>query len=618
MEDTVSAYCHRLLAGSSGDAYEKVEASRVLFFVFAVLVFVIILELFLHYLEHKTKQSPKYADMLHKTTQELMIVGLIYLMVKFCIAAGLAKKNGLVYQAMDFADLLILFTVLAMVLQALLILVRLRKPNQEISKASIVRSDVLLTSAKQSVDATQQSFWLYRYFAWTKWETQVQMKLLRSLFLRTYGLPQLFPFDKYIEDVQNSQVAHLVEIDISIWVVLMMAYALFFTLSGELLHGGEFKSTDKTRWVDFAGFSLSLFLLMCLLLAYLRHLVNLLLQHAAQYADVLGANWTSRNMRSPPVMLEALGHVAQQEAEMPHLSSHQAIEQMRNIADELSDHAHHHGHGGLIAHIFAHDMLLGLLGSACRRARRGKKAHEGKAKGKLHSDNVRLPYFSRKFVHFVVQLLFILNGFYYALFVLCVMYLDGFNVMAVIKSLLMCLPLFLNTFVLAPNITREFSIINGVFRVDASKLSAIVEHFCEVQAVKDDMVHQVLLYLHHNNKTVADVQRALAAADANDDVAGDGYIDMDVLRGVLKQFGYRFPRQKFVTFVRLQFDAKGTTIRYADLIKLLNESESSKVQSLHVPVDISQRHMAQLRVSEGVEPRGNRPQASSSQDFYFI
>ncbi|CAK4073005.1 unnamed protein product, partial [Aphanomyces euteiches] len=57
--------------------------------------------------------------MLHKTTQELMIVGLIYLLVKFCTATGLADKNGKVYQALDFADLLILFTVLAMVLQAL-------------------------------------------------------------------------------------------------------------------------------------------------------------------------------------------------------------------------------------------------------------------------------------------------------------------------------------------------------------------------------------------------------------------------------------------------------------------------------------------------------------------
>ncbi|CAK4618189.1 unnamed protein product [Aphanomyces euteiches] len=618
MEANIRSYCHRLLGASDDDGNEKVEVSRVLLFVYAVLVFVIILELFLHYLEHKTKQSPKYADMLHKTTQELMIVGLIYLLVKFCTVTGLAKKNGLVYQAMDFADLLILFTVLAMVLQALVILVQLRKPNHELRRASFVRSDMLLASAKQSVDAAQQSFCLHRHLTWSKWKTPIQVKLLRSLFLETYGLPQLFPFDKYIEDVQDSQVARLVEIDISIWVVLMMAYALFFTLSGELLHGGEFKSTDKTRWVEFAGFAMGLFLIMCLLLAYLRHLVNLLLQQAAQHADVLGEDWTSQDMQSPASLIKALSHVVQQEAEMPHLSSHQAIEQMRNIADELSDHAHLHGHGGLVAHIFAHDMLLGLLGSACRRARRGKKAHEGKAKGKLHSDNLRLPYFSRKFVHFVVQLLFILNGFYYALFVLCVMYLDGFNAKAVVKSLVICLPLFLNTFVLAPNITREFTIINGVFRVDASKLSAIVEHFCEVQAVKDDMVRQVLLYLHHNHKTVADVQRALAAADANDDVAGDGYIDMDVLRGVLKKFGYRFPRQKFVTFVRLQFDAKGTTIRYADLIKLLNESESSKVQSLHVAVDISQRHMAQLRVSEGVEPRGNRPQASSSQDFFFI
>ncbi|RHY84279.1 hypothetical protein DYB35_011542 [Aphanomyces astaci] len=75
--------------------HPQVETSRMLLFMFAVLVFVICLEMFLHVMEHTTKRKPKYTDMLHKTTQELMIVGLIYLLVKLCVSTGLAKGNGL-------------------------------------------------------------------------------------------------------------------------------------------------------------------------------------------------------------------------------------------------------------------------------------------------------------------------------------------------------------------------------------------------------------------------------------------------------------------------------------------------------------------------------------------
>ncbi|ETV98547.1 hypothetical protein H310_08672 [Aphanomyces invadans] len=157
--------CRRHLvqaASGSGNMYDQVEASRVLLFMFAVLVFVICLELFLHFLEHATKRKPKYADMLHKTTQELMIVGLIYLLVKFCVSTGLAKANGLVYQALDFADLLILFTVLAMVLQATVILFRLRKANRELGKISVLRTENVLANALTELNAAKQKSWVHR------------------------------------------------------------------------------------------------------------------------------------------------------------------------------------------------------------------------------------------------------------------------------------------------------------------------------------------------------------------------------------------------------------------------------------------------------------------------
>ncbi|ETV90217.1 hypothetical protein H310_14945, partial [Aphanomyces invadans] len=420
---------------------------------------------------------------------------------------------------------------------------------------------------------------------------QLQVKLLRCLFLRSYDLPQLFPFDKYVEDVQDSQVAHLVEIDISMWIVLMATYALFFIFSGELLSNGEFKAITPVRWWVFIGFAVSLWTLMILLLVYLRKLVQLLLQHAAKKVNIVQDGSTSwirehRNMATPEAMAEALSHVVQYEASLPPMPPQEAIDNMRRIADELSDDSHD---AHFLAHLFAHDLLCGLLGTVGRRMKRRRSPSPTTPKGKLHGvGSLHLPYFSRKLVHVLIQLLFVMNGFYYALFINCVLYLDGFNGMAVIKAALVVIPLLLNTFVVAPKITREFSIINSLFRVDAHKLSAIVEHFAEVEAMKDDMARQVLDHLHHTHQTLADLAAALANADATDDDAGDGYIEMEVLRGILKQFGFRFQRQKFTTLVRLEFASKGTTIRYQDLLTLLGDTEvSMRQQSRQVPTLMS-------------------------------
>ncbi|RHY85697.1 hypothetical protein DYB26_011623 [Aphanomyces astaci] len=579
------AESQRLLAEAAapaggGNIYGHVETSRVLLFMFAVLVFVICLEMFLHFLEHITKRKPKYADMLHKTTQELMIVGLIYLIVKLCVSTGLAKANGMVYQAVDFADLIILFTVLSMVVQATVILFMLRKTNREMGKISILRTDNVLANARTELDAVRHLSRLQRRIIWSKYEYQLQMKLLRSLFLRSYELPQLFPFDKYIEDVQDSQMAHLVYIDISMWMVLMATYALFFIFSGEFFSHGEFKANSTVRWGVFACFASSLLLFMVLMYVYLRHLVHLLLRHAAK-KECPSSSWLEqyRIMATPDALIEVLSHVVHYEASIPPMPPQEAIDCMRTIADNLCDNdqanhphqsRHHHG---CLEHLFAHDLLCGLLGTLYRHL--GRTTNRPKQSKLQGVDALHLPWFSRKLVHFLVQLLFVINGFYYALFINCVLYLDGFNAYAVVKATVVLVPLLLNTFVVAPKITREFSVINSLFRVDAHKLSAIVEHFAEVEDMKVDMVRQVWTYLHSANQSVADIAAALVHADASDDEASDGYVDMDVLRTILKQFGFRFPRQKFTTLVRLQFNTKGTTIRYQDLLTLLGESETN-------------------------------------------
>ncbi|RHY24988.1 hypothetical protein DYB32_008573 [Aphanomyces invadans] len=536
-----------------------------------------------------------------------MIVGLIYLLVKFCMYAGIVAKGGLAYQAMDAADLLILFTVMSMVVQSVCIFLRLKRTQRELDEVAILSASDVLRDATASQEAsTSQSRFLPCLSSaqeWSRQEFRCQIKLLGQFFLHVYKLPQLFSFAKYIQDVQETQVSHLIEIDITIWVFLMGLYAAFFALTGELFDGAEYKvrrrfqllqcrlsmlsflqAKEAKRLTIFALFAYLLLLAMVLLLVYLKHLVQVLLQHAAVAAmptdTATSPSHGHTNLRQPKHLFAALQNVVCLEDQAQFEPADDAIERMRKIAEELLDTSAVDPHGGdhgpsSMWLCFRHDMLCQLLGSGLRKLQghSHKKPHLDVA-SPMHA--VHLPYFSRKFTHFLIQLLLIVNGFYYALWVNCIMYIDGFRVVAALKMVGMVLPLVVNTFVLAPQLVKQFSVVNGTWRVNAKHLSDLVESFAEVESMKKQMVMQILTHLHHHSKSLGDLETALKIA-ANASAATDrGYVDMEVVRRVLKQFGFKFARRKFHSFVRLEFHTRGTAIRYADVMRLLRATEAAE------------------------------------------
>ncbi|KDO20310.1 hypothetical protein SPRG_14445 [Saprolegnia parasitica CBS 223.65] len=550
------------------------ETSDVLLYVACLVVFVIVLDAFLHSLEHTFKRHRKYAEMLHKTTQELMIVGLIYLMVKFCLYVGLVAKGGIAYQAMDAADILVFFLAIALVLQAIVIFMRLRRSNKKMDKISIIsaRDLVAEAEAKQSAYA---SHWnkLMRTVVSNRYEERMHMKILGHFFLKTYELPKIFSFPKYIREVQDSQIAHLIEIDVTVWLVLFGIYAAFFACTGELVTHSAYQASKEARMSVFAGFGLSLSLAMLLLLVYLRYLVQLLMGHA--FATNMRSSITvdeALDMREFVNLKRAMEPVIREEEREQTQTIQDALDQMQRVEEELTSpemiHAQHHGAAWL-----AHDLLLQVLRSAMRRLR-GLKPNIKKntLSAKLTATgggNFTLPYFSHKLVHFFMQLFLIINGFYLALLLNCVMYMGGSSISNAFRIVGLALPLLFNAVVLAPKIVRQFSLVSGTWRVEPKKLARVIEHVFEVNSLTDQMVKQIVHHLHRTGQHIRDVENALARADAVDDDAGDGFIHTEVLRDTLKQFGFAFSRHKFHTFVRLRFATKGKTIRYQDLMKLL-------------------------------------------------
>ncbi|OQR87365.1 hypothetical protein ACHHYP_08962 [Achlya hypogyna] len=567
------------------------ETQDVLLYVAYLVVFVIVLEYLLHSLEHAIKRHRKYAEMLHKTTQELMIVGLIYLMVKFCLYVGLVEKGGLAYQAMDAADILVFFLAIALVLQATVVFLRLRRTNHKMDRISIISAQDLVAEAEAK--RGQQWNCLYRLVLENRYEERMQLKILGHFFLRMYELPKLFSFPKYIREVQDSQIAHLIHIDITMWLVLFAIYAAFFGCTGELLTHSAYRSSARARIPVFAIFGLSLMLGMTLLLVYLRWLVNKLLGHAFKVSLTPGSAGKDPDMGEFANLKQAMLAIVKEEAETPKLTTDAAIDQMKHVQEDLTDALLSHGHhGDTHGGCFTHDLLLQLLRSGFRRLvhrghRRQPKGNTLTAKlTKRGADQqLRLPFFSRKLVHFLMQLFLIVNGFYAALLLNCVMYIDGLSVATALRVVGLALPLVVNAVLLAPKIVRQFSLVSGAWMVEPKKLSGVIEHFTEVADMKKQMVTQIMTYLHSRSLRVKNLEEALAKADAADDDANDGFIHTEDLRQVLKDYGFTFSRHKFHTLVRLEFDTKGKTIRYKDLLRLFPEDaddattdDSSKLQ----------------------------------------
>jgi hypothetical protein len=612
-----------------------IKVDHVMLYIAILAVFVMVLEACLHHLQQLVKKRSKYAEMLHKTTSELMIVGLIYMIVKATIFLGLGKYGDDTYRAMDAADVFIFCMAIALVLQSLVIFARLRTSNKFMDDISIMSAKDLLVHAEKTIRESKDTL-LTGVIVRHGVRDALRLRVLGQFFNSVFDLPTLFSFPKYIRQVQNSHIAHLLHVNVTVWVVLIGVYTSFFVATGDLqstsmpttspssFSRGTYQARDTRRYKYFILFVLVLMLTKSLLLLYLRFMVTRLVQHAHTFLSRTVQGHTVPTPQTPITdsattrgLCRAMQTVADVECQVPRLTTVEAIDQMRHTCEHLmmatnmssqpnSHHGprHHCRRGCVDTWRRKWSCLYQHIGAIILPCPQNRGSHDVMTNGthylaqqhtlsmKLTDSGLDLPRFSRRTVHFVVQLLLILNGFFYSLLLNAVLHVhknddndDDASRHATqrwISCVSMFVPLLFNSVVLAPKIIRAYAWIDATWHVDGKKLARVIEHFADVEAMKEQMIREIKTYLNAHDHTVEDIRAALVAADtdATDSDQGDGYIDIHALRAVLKKFGltFTFGCHKFHTFVRLEFKTKGSNIRYNDLLRLLNEEPSHHPQ----------------------------------------
>ncbi|KAG6947946.1 hypothetical protein JG688_00015322, partial [Phytophthora aleatoria] len=314
-------------------------------------------------------------------------------------------------------------------------------------------------------------------------ETQelVHLRLLRHLFLNRFELPQLFPFAKYLRQAQNNQITHMTDVGAPMWALLL---GVAWVLEG------------ITIALNY-GFSWTLLALHAVVFAYFRSCVQQLLKAAGMSAD-------------QSTLESRLRSIAREEARAwTEEDAGEALLVMQKVQEQ-------------------------------RELSQRKQRHLNRSKYSVESEStpgIKIRWFSRKSWHFTVMMLLMLNGFYLALVVQCVIYqLEVvYADLGLLEVLAIPVPLALNTFLLQPQIFRSFVLVSSIFSVDAKKLS------------------------------IGDLQAELESRD----LSRSGSIDVEQMRVVLRVCGLHLSSFRFNSVARLLFELKEMQIEYAQLLKLV-------------------------------------------------
>ncbi|ETW06886.1 hypothetical protein H310_03010 [Aphanomyces invadans] len=548
------------------DAAERpLTTDKVARTIFCVLVFVIALETYLHKLQHKLRHNKKYLELFNKITTEFMVVGLIYLLVKVVMYLGWIPYGGLEYQALDAADLLLFFVTIALFVQSLTIILSLRLSNRAMDVLELVTTNEI---AERMQAAMATWTWPLKQFHHRK---RVQMRLVSTFFRRTYGLPRLFCFAKYMRVLQEHQIVELLEIDFTTWLLLLSIFCGFFFCTGEMQsvfsvdgnsHYYAIKTLDsnlppaqsaaiaalqQNRVGVLATLVAGLFVFMVAFLIYIEYILSVLSRRgkidlADEFAPA-GASALSD--------MDVLGYIARYEVVEAKKSWREAVADMQRVGDEVEDNQVHHQYGNL---------LLQLIASGWRRCVGKRHAKPNAIRAKI--DDIHLPLFSRKACEFLIQFLLILNGMYSAMIVASVvptMQKRELPVVVATATLLV-----INMVALAPRLIRIFSFVNGIYRIEAHVLGNVISHFVDVEHQKTAMVGAVTEYCRKTHQAVHAIRHAVASTDAH-----DGFVDTETLRRALAKFGHRMTRHNFHAFLRMmEFRTKDATVCLDDFLAL--------------------------------------------------
>ncbi|CAI5733974.1 unnamed protein product [Hyaloperonospora brassicae] len=547
-----------------------VEFWRVLIHLSILAFCLVVFEAFLHHVEHKLSRYDKYHHMLRKGYRELMVLGLLSLGLKLLKEVPGINPYSKTMVAFQVADLTIFILALALILQATVVFLQLRKHNIEADRIELITAQDLInaitppagTPPIAAAPAPASSSKCFR--CWPSKPAKafdlevVQRRLLRHLFLRRFGLPQLFPFSKYLRRAQANQITHMIEVEPSMWVLLL---AVAWMLCGFLdaLESLDIELPEKHELVEvFVVFAWALVVLHAVVLLYLRSCIHSLLL-AAGYSD------------NESTLVSNLRSVAEEEAAAWQMeAADSALNTMNRVQEELEEIEDNRNAKRHV--LLRKDIGLQLVATCIRNMNEigdSKKAHIDQAPGgtQLDAPDIPIRFFSRKAWQVIVMFILLLNGFFIALLVQCAVYdLDDiYKEFGLLPAIVVPLPLILNTFVFQQHIFRYFVVVCSILRVDANTMGEVVSHFSEVVELRSEFASSLLDCLNERDYTIIDLRRELHAYDPRQ----TGMIDVEKLRLVLAAFEYRLTRFRLNSVAMMLFELKGTKVEYGQLLRLL-------------------------------------------------
>ncbi|RLN56737.1 hypothetical protein BBP00_00007851 [Phytophthora kernoviae] len=382
-----------------------------------------------------------------------------------------------------------------------------------------------------------------------------ELMILGLLSFIVKMLTELFPFSKYLRRAQANQISHTIEVEPSMWLLLLgIAWGLAAVV--QILE--DLDVDVRYELIEaLMVFSWVHVLLHIVVLLYFRSCVRQLLRIAGYSNDksILAAN---------------LNTISQEEA------TAWQVEAADNALDTMNQvHARQeeieHRRKAARHRLFQADMGLQLLATCCRNIARlcccKRRSESQPSVIERASPEIKIRFFSRKAWHVVVMFLMVLNGFFVALLVQGAVYSmdEIYDQVGVIPVILIPLPLILNMTVLQQPIFRYFVIICSVLRLDASTLGEVVQHFNEIIELRSEFATSLLQCFKEGGKTIGDLEMAIKKHDPK----RSGLVEVDTLRSVLASFGFRLTRFRFNSVVKMLFELEGTKVEYAQLLQLV-------------------------------------------------
>ncbi|DBA05098.1 TPA: hypothetical protein N0F65_000786, partial [Lagenidium giganteum] len=559
---------------------------------------------------------------------ELTILGVISLIVKLVKELSPVDPYGVAMLSTQAADLTIFILAFMLIIQALCVFFLLRRKDVQLEKADLTSTHDLLDMINKYQERSKFARFCdrvrWRLFSLCRsiyelcmipkkhvspkdYNEMCRIRILRHFFLRKYGLPELFPFAKYLRQAQDNQLESIIRVDVSMWIVLI-GVAWLMIHFWEVEEHGEHLQESVALSITFWVFMWSCVLFHVLVYWYFVWALNKL--ESVAVVDQLGDQGRHDRLR-------CLAEVAREEdeafAKQTPAVAQATMEEVREVQAKRKYKRNRN--------MFTErDTGFQLVAVICRKlwgcicCCKKKRSEEGDNRS-LQSSSVdssaggdgkppvKLRLFSRKAWHFFMMMLMMVNGFYGALYFQCMFY--QLTTYPVSWTIFVTIPVLLNTLYFQPRILRYFILVSCIVRVDDVALGEVIEHFTQVVKERTELVQQLVSHLRVHNLTKAD----LIAAFEEKDPKKTGQLDVETVRQVLDNFGYSKSFYQFNSIVKLLVPLKGTNVRYRHFERIVDLGQQEHMHRLVSATEMSDSDLIhELRANAA--KAGSRPHLS--------